>query len=397
MSIFISGIGIVSALGINVEKNSENLLLENTGVCKLQYIESIHKNVLPVGEVKFSDLELLDLVNPKISENITRTSTLGILAAKEAIKNAQLLSNEIKKIGIVSSSTAGGMRESEKSFSNFIEKGNNINFLSTHDGNDCTEKIAKELGIYNFHTTINTACSSSANAIILGARMIKCGLYDIVLVGGSDALCKFTINGFNSLLLLDQEVCKPFDVDRKGINLGEGSGYLILESEASIKRRNHIPIAELKGYSNRNDTFHPSATSPDGRGLQLSMNDALRMSGLQHSQIDYINAHGTATLNNDLTEGFAMKTVFNGNVPSFSSTKSYTGHCLAAAGSMETIFSVLALQHNTLFKNLNFTNPIKEHLLIPQLKTISQKNINHVLNNSAGMGGFCSSLIISKS
>ncbi|QHI36895.1 3-oxoacyl-[acyl-carrier-protein] synthase 2 [Kordia antarctica] len=396
MSIYISGIGIVSALGIGVEENAKKLLSGSTGVTELHYIESIHKNVLPVGEVKASDTELLQLAKLTSTKNITRTSALGIIAAKEAIKTAQLSPDEIKKIAIVSSSTAGGMRESEQKFNAFLQGKNNEDFLSTHDGNDSTEKIAEELGIRNFHTTINTACSSSANAIILGARMIKSGLYDMVLVGGSDALAKFTINGFNSLLLLDKEACKPFDAKRKGINLGEGAGYLVLESESSIKKRKHTPIAELIGYANRNDTFHPSATSPEGRGLQLSMTDALKMAGLQHSEIDYINAHGTATLNNDLTEGIAMKTVFNNNVPSFSSTKSYTGHCLGAAGSMEAIFSIFAIQHNTVFKNLNFKTPISEHALTPQLITTSQKNITHVLSNSAGMGGFCSSLIFQK-
>ncbi|MDC3388612.1 beta-ketoacyl-[acyl-carrier-protein] synthase family protein [Flavobacteriaceae bacterium] len=396
MNIYISGIGIVSALGIGVEKNIENLCAEHTGISALTYIDSIHKNTLPVGEVKATDKELLAIINPKNTKNITRTSALGIIAAKEALQTAQLSEDAIKKIAIISSSTAGGMRESEQTFNAFLQDKNNIDFLSTHDGNDSTEKIAEELGIRNFHTTINTACSSSANAVILGARMIKSGLYDTVLVGGSDALAKFTINGFNSLLLLDKEICKPFDATRRGINLGEGAGYLVLESEKSIQKRKHTPIAQLKGYANRNDTFHPSATSPEGRGLQLSMSDALKMAGLQHSDIDYINAHGTATPNNDLTEGVAMKTVFNGNVPSFSSTKSYTGHCLGAASSMEAIYSILAIKHNTVFKNLNFNIPIEGHALIPQLETTSHKNVTHVLSNSAGMGGFCSSLIFQK-
>lgn len=396
MSIFISGIGIVSALGIGIEKNVEKLLSESTGIAELHYIESIHKNVLPVGEVKASDSELIELAELTNVKNITRTSALGIIAAKEALQTANLSSKDLKKIAIISSSTAGGMRESEQKFNAFLQDTNNEDFLTAHDGNDSTEKIAEELGIRNFHTTINTACSSSANTIILGARMIKSGLYDTVLVGGSDALSKFTINGFNSLLLLDKEICKPFDENRKGINLGEGAGYLVLESESSLKRRKHTPIAALKGYANRNDTFHPSATSPEGRGLQLSMNEALKMAGIQHSEIDYINAHGTATLNNDLTEGVAMKTVFENNVPAFSSTKSYTGHCLGAAGSMEAIFSILALQHHTTFKNLNFHASITEHDLTPEVKTNTQRNITYVLSNSAGMGGFCSSLIFQK-
>ena len=398
MNIYVSGIGIVSSLGIGVEKNKGKLIKEISGIAPLAYLNSIHKEKLPVGEVKFSDPELKSIINLQESELYSRTYALALIAAKEAVQMAALEKRtlESSKIGIISSSTAGGMRESEIVFKDFLEERCSTDFMSTHDGADTTERLAMSLGINGFHTSINTACSSSVNAIILGARMIKNGLLDIVLVGGADALSKFTINGFNSLLLLDKEQCKPFDEKRKGINLGEGAGFLILECEDSIAKRNISPIAKLTGYSNTNDAFHPSATSADGKGLQLSMQGAIEMAGLETNDIDYINAHGTATLNNDLTEGMAMKIFFDSKPPPFSSTKSYTGHCLGAAGAIEAIYSIIALQENTLFSNLNFKEVIVKHQLIPQLRTARKKNISNVLSNSSGMGGFCSSLIFSR-
>ena len=300
MNVLISGMGIVSALGIGLESNIEKLINSATGISTLKYLNSIHNGIVPVGEVKYSDKELIQIAGVK--NNITRSSSLAIIAAKEALRNANALDEKDSSVrtGIISSSTAGGMRESESIFKSFLDKKHSIDFMSSHDGADSTERLAIELGIDSYITSINTACSSSANAIILGARMIKNNLLDRVLVGGTDGLSKFTINGFNSLLLLDKELCKPFDRNRRGINLGEGAGYLVLESERLINERKTEPKGILKGYSITNDAFHQSATSPNGNGLQLSMKKAIKMARLKNSDIDYINAHGTGTSNNDV-------------------------------------------------------------------------------------------------
>lgn len=396
MNICISGMGIVSALGIGVDENKKALMAGETGVSKLELIPSVHQGVIPVGEVKYSSETLQKLIKDS-SKKISRTATLAVIAAQEALHTAGISKDELQEynVGVISSSTAGGMRESEKFFKGFLAGNNTSNFIEAHDGTDATEQIMEYLGLSGFHTTINTACSSSANAIILGARMIKNGMLDMAIVGGSDALSKFTINGFNSLLLLDPEQCKPFDDRRIGINLGEGAGYLILESEKTLNARKQQAKAILSGYAITNDAYHPSATSPVGTGLQQSMEQAITMAGITKEDIHYINAHGTATPNNDLTEGMAMKQFFEDKVPPFSSTKSYTGHCLAAAGSIETIFSILAMQQNCVFPNLNFKEIIPKHELIPIKEVTHKENVTHVLSNSAGMGGFCSTIIIS--
>lgn len=399
MDIFVSGMGIVSPLGIGLEANFKKLSSESTGILPLQYIDSIHREKVLVGEVKYSDKELLNRL--KVENNYihpSRTWVLALMAAQEALKDAKLGEKEREhyKVGIISSSTVGGLRNTEQAFEGFINGENNVDFIATHSVADATEKLASELNIKDYHTTINTACSSSSNAIILGARLIKNGTLDMVVVGGADSLSKYTINGFNSLLLLDSEVCKPFDEGRKGINLGEGAGFLVLESEKTLRERNVQPKSVLKGYSVTNDAFHLSATSPEGTGIQTAMRNSLKMANLGPEDIDYVNAHGTGTVNNDLTEGKAMKHVFGDQMPAFNSTKSYTGHCLAAAGSINLIYAAMAMENNMVFANLNFKKPIAQHNLSPVSSTMHNKNINHVLSNAIGMGGFCASMILSE-
>jgi len=220
-------------------------------------------------------------------------------------------------------------------------------------------------------------------------------MVDIVIAGGSDALCRFTVNGFNSLMILSDQPCKPFDRDRTGLNLGEAAGYFVLESEASVLRRGIKPLAELSGYGNACDAYHQTASSPNGEGAYLAMNQAIKSSGYKPEDIDYINAHGTGTLNNDLSESIALKRIFNEEVPPLSSTKSFTGHTLAAAGGIEAVLAVLSIQNGWVYPNLNFSNKIEETGLVPVTQLLSNKKVNHILSNSFGFGGNNSSLLIS--
>ena len=226
--------------------------------------------------------------------------------------------------------------------------------------------------------------------------MIKSGKLDRVIVGGTDALSKFTINGFKTLMILSDGYNKPFDNNRKGLNLGEAAAFLVLESEELVKKENKKVLARVSGYANANDAFHQTASSENGDGAFLAMEKAFKIANLQPDQIDYVNVHGTATPNNDLSEGRALVRLFGENkVPDFSSTKAFTGHTLAAAAAIEAVFSVLAIQNNVVFPNLNFETPMAEFDLIPQT-TLKNKNIEHVLSNSFGFGGNCSTLIFSK-
>jgi len=197
-------------------------------------------------------------------------------------------------------------------------------------------------------------------------------------------------------MILSDTDCKPFDENRKGLNLGEAAAYLVLESEEIIKKENKKVIAYVSGYANANDAFHQTASSDGGDGATLAMKKALEVANLSPDAIDYVNAHGTATPNNDSSESKALQRVFGKSIPDMSSTKAYTGHTLAAAAAIEAVFSVLALQYSKIFPNLNFETPIAATNIIPAVDVL-EKNINHVLSNSFGFGGNCSTLIFSKS
>ena len=394
--IAITGMGIISAIGNNVAENYDALINQRKGITRVDNVETIQRDEIMVGEVKFTNNELIAQLNLPPENNYSRTAMLGVIAAKEAIANAGITNIKKYKTGIVSGTSVGGMDMTEKYYYEYLTEKEPQKYIESHHAGDSTQKIAEQLGIeQSLVTTISTACSSAANAIMLGARLIKSGKLDRVVVGGADCLSKFTINGFKTLMILSDTFNTPFDENRKGLNLGEAAAFLVLESDAVVKAENKKVLAYVKGYGNANDAFHQTASSDNGDGATLAMEKALNVADLKPSEIDYINAHGTATGNNDLSEGRAILRIFGEEMPEFSSTKAYTGHTLAAAGAIEAVYSVLALQNNVIFPNLNFKTPMKEFSMIPQTE-LKKKELNTVLSNSLGFGGNCSTVIFSK-
>lgn len=394
--VFVVGVGAITAIGNNVGECLSAFEHEEAGMGYASYLETVHRQKIPVAEVKMSNEELAVLSG--FSSQISRTTLLSVLAAKEALYNAHLENTEGLRTGLVSATTVGGMDKNELFFPHFLAnplKGK-LRGVANHECGSVTELVADKLGIRNYITTISTACSSSANAISFGARLIKHDMLDVVVAGGTDALTKFTLNGFNTLMILDQQYCKPFDENRNGLNLGEGAGYVVLVSERIAATLKMEPYCKLSGYSNRNDAYHQTASSPDGTGSWLAMKAALERGGLQPMDIDYINLHGTGTQNNDLAEGTAIKRLFDPHYPKMSSTKSFTGHTLGASGGIEAVFSVLAIKHGIIYPNLRFTTPMTELPFIPETHFSKNVLIRHVLSNSFGFGGNCSSLIFSK-
>lgn len=397
--IFITGLGVVSAIGNNVEETLASVQSQRSGIGNISYLETVHKNILPIAEVKLSEDELIERAGIKNKYGITRTSLLGIIAASEAAENAQLHKHTELRTGLISSTSVGGMGKTEihyKEFLNTALDGDFLQYIDSHDCGDSTERIADHLNIKDFISTISTACSSSANAIMFGARLIKHNIIDRAVVGGTDSLSKFTLNGFNTLMILDKDRCKPFDDKRNGLTLGEGAGYLVIESERAASITGNKILGELTGYGNANDAYHQTASSPDGNGAYLAMKKALEMSGLNTEAIGYINAHGTGTLNNDLSEGRAIEKLFGTSVPLISSTKSYTGHTLAACGGIEAVLSLLTFQNNFIIPNLNFSEQMKELSFSPVTAIMNDVTIENILSNSFGFGGNNSTLIFSR-
>ncbi len=389
--IYVTGLGVISAIGNNSEENLKSLTEKKHGIGKIDLIDTVHKDELMVGEIKLTNEEIADKLGINSDNSHPRTTLLAMHAAKEAYDDAKLSKNDNLKTGVIVGTTVGGMDKSELVYKDAEA---DLSFIQSHHCGYTTERVADYLNAHDFVSSLSTACSSGVNAILLGARLIKHGMLDRVVVGGTDALSKFTINGFRTLMILHTEHCRPFDQDRRGLNLGEGAGMIVLESEKSLNGKK--VYCELTGYANNNDAYHQTASSPDGLGPYLSMKNALQHSGLEPGDIQYINVHGTGTDNNDLTEGLAMIKLFNNSVPEFSSTKAYTGHALGGAGGIESIYSIMAIKYDVIFPNLNFKKPIPEINLKPVTETIKNAGVKNVMTNSFGFGGNDSTLIFSK-
>ena len=391
--VFITGMGVITSIGRNTEENLASLKAERTGIRMLSTIESVYRGILPAGEILLCDEELASLAGMKYADGLSRTSLLGMIAAREALESAKCVAGDGTSNGFISGSTVGGMAATEIFYPDYLTNDSRNAWIDTNESRESTERIADLLGIRDFVSTINTACSSSANAIMTGARMIRAGMLDRVIAGGVDSLSMFTLNGFNTLMIYDKAPCRPFDDNRNGLNLGEGAAYLVLESEKSLAGRH--PLCRLTGWGNSTDAHHQTALSPEGTGPFLAMQAALKVGGLNPSDISYLNVHGTATVNNDLAEGIGMKRLFGEDWPLFSSTKPFTGHLLGASGSVESVYSILSILNDTAWANLNFSTPMKELDKSPVARTRSGAGIRHVMTNSFGFGGNNTSLIFS--
>lgn len=388
----VTGVGVISAAGLNVRENAEALRSGSSGIAGIKYLRTSLS--VPAGEVKASDEELARMLGIPPGKAVSRTALLGAVAAREAVEDAGIVPDG--RTGLISATSAGGMDLSEDFYEEFRKdrsKGRLRN-VKMHDCGAAAEFIADFLGVEGFVTTVSTACSSAGNAIMLGARMIRAGLLDTVIAGGADALCRFTLNGFNSLMILSDSPCRPFDACRKGLNLGEGAGYLVLQSDSACSGN---PYCDLSGYANVNEAFHQTGSSPDGAGAFSAMTEAMKSAGLRPWDIDYVNMHGTGTVQNDLSESMALRRIFGGRVPMFSSVKAFIGHTLGASEGIEAVYSVLSVSGGTVYPNLNFSEPMPETGLAPVSRWEDGLDIRNVISNSFGFGGNNSSLVFSRS
>jgi 3-oxoacyl-(acyl-carrier-protein) synthase len=386
--------GIISAIGNSVEENHAALMKGICGIGPLQLVESKFAGQLPCGEIKIATETLKQKLHAT-DKGITRTTLLALHAFEEAIANAQLTRAELSEPGtaLINASTVGGMCLTQELYEDAQKTGGGSEFLSSYECSSIALYLQERYRMKGAINTINTACSSSANAIMYGARLINSGRARRAIVGGVDSLSKFTINGFNALHILSAATCTPFDEDRNGLNLGEGAAFLVLEREEDVENKNSY--AALSGYCNSNDAFHPSSLSDEGDGPFLAMKGALQQAGLEPSNIGFINAHGTGTQNNDEVESRAMLRLFD-EPPPFASTKSNTGHTLGAAGAIEAVYSILNLQYQEVYPALNYSKPINSTGLVP-VTQYTKMPLQHIMSNSFGFGGNCTSLIFSKS
>ncbi|MBQ0137570.1 MAG: beta-ketoacyl-[acyl-carrier-protein] synthase family protein [Bacteroidales bacterium] len=367
MRIAITGIGIISALGAGQQINRQQLLAGHSGVGGVRYLPTRH-HAYPIGEVPFSNSELAVMAGYEADTTISRNTLIAAVALRETIADASIHNSKFIIHHLINGTTVGGMDKTETYFTEW-KKGNyaTLHYIRDHRAAVHSQQLAEHFGIEHV-TTVSTACSSALNSIITAVQMLRTGEAQQVIAGGVDAMTRVHLNGFASLGILSQQLCRPFQPDRDGINLGEGAAYLVLETEQSALQRGAHIYGYIAGYANVCDAYHPTASSPDGEGAFNAMSQALEMAQLQPNQINYINAHGTATPNNDASEWTAIERLFGKTLPVVESTKPLTGHTTSASGSIEVIFCLMKM---------------------------AQKGYHYAINNAFGFGGNDSSIVLS--
>ncbi|HEU6449164.1 MAG TPA: beta-ketoacyl-[acyl-carrier-protein] synthase family protein [Verrucomicrobiae bacterium] len=387
----ITGLGVIATPGVGVDTIWSAVSSGVSGLKPLSLFQSPRYGQIPVGEVQ---KDLLALGAPAKS---SRSDKLGWLAARDAIEDAKIdLRNCGDRAGILLGTSVGGSFDSENFLTNLIKYGKmRARPTRFHECISTVNVIADGFGLYGPGMAIATACSSSALAIAQAAEMILSGEADVMLAGGADSLSRMTWGGFHSLLLVDSAGCRPFDAARSGMSLGEGAAILVLESEEFARQRGAKILARLTGWGMSCDAYHATAPHPQGAGATAAMQSALHRANLQPSEIDYVNAHGTGTRDNDLAEAIALKTLFHNRVPPFSSTKRVFGHALAASGAMEAVVCVEALRRQQLPPNPGFEKCDPTIGLVPVTES-HHAQLTHVMSNSFGFGGNNGVLIFSQ-
>ena len=392
MDVAVTGLGVLCAIGNDSQSVLSALRRGETGVGRMRYLRSSHTE-LPVGEVKLSDEELMSLLGIEHGKLVSRTVLMGAVAVRQALRDAGLTAEGLKgrRVARLSGTTVGGMDVTERVFPLMESDDAALQYLLRHDCGSSTKEIASVCGLDDCQVcTVSTACSAAMNAIIVGCEMLRNDEADVVIAGGTEALSRFHLNGFNTLKILDHEVCRPFDRQRAGLNLGEGAAFLVLERSSGDGRAK----AYVGGYGNRCDAFHQTASSDDGEGAYLAMTDALLSAGLRPEEIQYVNAHGTGTPNNDASESAALRRVFGEEMPPVSSTKSLTGHTTSASGAIEAVISILSMRHDLIPRNAGWQE--KDEACITPSAGAEGVKINNVLCNAFGFGGNDSAIVLSR-
>jgi len=304
--------------------------------------------------------------------------------------NSAISKYDKNRIGVFMGTSTSGKAETEAAYTQLDENNGRLpagfDMLHTHNIASVQDYVQHSLGLDGVGLTISTACSSSAKVFATAHRYINAGLCDAAIVGGVDSLCLSTIYGFHSLQLVSSKPCCPWDAERNGISIGEAAGFVLLERTDETTNK-----IQLKGFGESSDAYHMSTPHPDGEGATIAMKTALARSGLSHTDIEYINLHGTATPSNDIAESQALQKVFSKDI-TCSSTKGITGHTLGAAGITEAIICSLALENNTLPGTVNFKNTDLS-LAVKVLETSTERSVNNVMSNSFGFGGSNCSLV----
>lgn len=376
--VVVTGLGVVCSAGRGVPALREALREGRDGLAPLRRFTSARHGQVPVGEV---DDRWLTVESP------ARNVRLGATALLDALSHAGLEGHKGQGTAVIVGSCGGGMPETEQQIAPWLAgEAVDANVWPRHGCDAVATALAERAGARGPVLSVSTACSSGAQALSLGADLLRDGQCERVVAGGVDALCRLTLNGFASLLVVSPEGCRPFDVDRRGMSLGEGAAFVVLETAETARRRDAPALARLAGAGNSCDAYHLTGPHPEGRGAEAALRAALDEAGVAPADIGWVSAHGTGTADNDLAEGAALRRLFGDGMPPLSSIKRCTGHTLGAAGALESIACVLALGEGWLPGNPGLITPDPACGVEPLTQTLDASP-RAVLNNAFGFGG----------
>ena len=390
-TIVVTGVGVVSPYGIGLDRLQAGVL---SGKCCLVPT----KGVYPGFEGTTAQIGDLPPEANVARSRYSRSDRLAMTAARDAVAGLDCDSIALRESGVFMASTVAGLSEIEPGIvadPAAWYRGGGLSRAATYPAACVADAVGENLGIHGPRCAVSAACASSAMAIALAANMLLDGAAPMMFAGGSDALCPFTLSGFSSLQALDADPCRPFDRNRKGLNLGEGAAVLVLETLAGAVERHADVMAVLRGWALTNDAFHTTAPQEQGNGLADCMRVAMEMAGVRGDEIGYVNAHGTGTPLNDVAEASAYQTAFRGRnhpVP-VSSTKSYFGHCLGAAGALEAAITITAVRCGALLPTLRLTDPIESPGVNWLRGEVRREPLPLAMSVSAGFGGSNAALI----
>ncbi len=384
----ITGIGCICSAGSNVGECMQSMYAGKRNPVTNSRIKTNLKTRFPVFEISSRIIE--ELEQP---EDSTLTNIFLLKAVKEALEQAGLSTSYInsKKIGVCIGTTVGCTLNNEKFYREYKNGDKpDIQTVKKYLNNNPAKFISKRYNLTGPVTTLSNACSSGTDAIGLAKLWVENGLCDIAIAGGTDELSRIPYLGFSSMQITSKKPCRPFDKNRDGLNLGEGAGIIIFESDKTYRLRDAVPLAEVIGYGCFSDAYHPTAPHPEGKGLKKAISSALR--NLDASKIGFVNAHGTSTPNNDETEGKVISEIYSKDIPVVS-TKAYTGHTLGASGGIEAVFTVQSLIDQNLMSTAGFSEPDENCRITPTTENISI-NTQYAISHSLAFGGSNSALLI---
>lgn len=405
--VVITGLGAITPIGNNIDSFWEGIKLGKNGIDEISLFNAENLKVKMAAEVK--DFDPSNFIDKKEAKRMDRYTQFAVIAAEESIKDSNLDFNTLnrERIGVMFGSGIGGLCTIESQIRTLVAKGpNRVSPLTIPMAisNIASGTIAIKHGILGSTLSLTSACATSTHCIGEAYRSIKDGYLDIVVAGGAEAsICEFGIAGFQSLTALSRSDDRnrasiPFDKERNGFVMGEGAASLILEDLDSALKRGAKIYAEVVGYGSTCDAYHITSPCLDGDGAYRAMRDALIDADISTDKISYINAHGTSTEINDKVETLAIKKALGDNYMNayVSSTKSMTGHLLGAAGAIEAIVSIKALQDNFIPATINYVNEDEDCDLNLVVNEGKESNVEYTMSNSLGFGGHNGTIIFKK-